>query len=366
MDVSLSDAASSPQDAKFCRTAQRSDLTYRALVSQRSIAPVALIMVGCVAAPRSHPIPSVDDATVREYSRALFAAYDRDDADAFAELAAEGFVLFDNLREFDGSYIEGRLRARRTQHEPPRGRTCRDDSIARGRGFVVYTAECVEQWKSDGTTSERTGWNTVVWLRDDRSWRAAHWNWKPGGVDAERAMWNDTFEKGIGFEHAPNKLLVETVRGRPPGTAIDLMTGQGRNALYLASQGWKTTGVDISDVGLRAGANAARAMGLAVELVQTNVDTYDLGVERWDLVTMIYAGNDPALIARAKAATRPGGLFVVEFFLRDDGPMGFARGELAARFTDWTILRDDIVEDVADWSKQRTMLVRFVAQKPTH
>ena len=33
---------------------------------------------------------------------------------------------------------------------------------------------------------------------------------------------------------------------RRPGAALDLAMGQGRNAIYLAQQRWRVTGVDIS------------------------------------------------------------------------------------------------------------------------
>lgn len=323
-----------------------------------------LLTPGCAIRSKPGTLPSsgFDDAAVRAQTRSLFEAYDQRDAARFEPLIADGFVLFDNLREFDGSYLLERLREPRT--EAPRTRVCQEDSYARGRSFVVHTAQCVERWSTESGPVERTGWNTVAWIRDGNAWRAAHWNWKPGGVTAEREMWNETFARGTGFRHDANQLLVDTVRGLPAGSALDLMTGQGRNALYLASQGWKTTGVDISDVGLRAAAHAARKGGLALELIEADLDGFDLGVDRWDLVTMIYAGSDAALIARAKSAIRPGGRFVAEFFLKDGGPMGFARGELAAQFKDWHIERDEVVEDIADWSKQRTQLVRFVARKP--
>ena len=55
---------------------------------------------------------------------------------------------------------------------------------------------------------------------------------------------------------------------------------------------------------------------------------------------------------------------MVEFFLKEGGPMGFEAGELAAHFAGWTIVRDEVVEVVADWSLQVEKLVRFVAQRP--
>jgi hypothetical protein len=59
---------------------------------------------------------------------------------------------------------------------------------------------------------------------------------------------------------------------------------------------------------------------------------------------------------------------VVEFFQKEatagTGIGGFAPGELAAAFKDgWKIVRDDNVEDIADWGLNKTKLVRFVAEK---
>jgi len=61
-------------------------------------------------------------------------------------------------------------------------------------------------------------------------------------------------------------------------------------------------------------------------------------------------------------------LFVVEFFAKEavagSSIGGFAPGELAAQFQDgWTIVKDEIVEDIADWGLRKTRLARFVAEK---
>src|SRR5687767_6379481 len=63
-----------------------------------------------------------------------------------------------------------------------------------------------------------------------------------------RERWNKEFERGTPtLRTAPSKLLIEVTQGRKRGTALDLGMGQGRNAIYLAGQGWEVTGVDISD-----------------------------------------------------------------------------------------------------------------------
>src|SRR5215217_7896374 len=46
----------------------------------------------------------------------------------------------------------------------------------------------------------------------------------------------------------PNRFVVEEVADLPPGRALDLACGEGRNALWLAARGWDVTGVDFSGV----------------------------------------------------------------------------------------------------------------------
>ena len=41
----------------------------------------------------------------------------------------------------------------------------------------------------------------------------------------------------------PNRFLVAEVEGLPGGSALDLGAGEGRNAVWLAQQGWQVTAV---------------------------------------------------------------------------------------------------------------------------
>jgi hypothetical protein len=100
------------------------------------------------------------------------------------------------------------------------------------------------------------------------------------------------------------------------------------------------------------------------------LDSRSSWAAKWDLITMIYAGANAKLVARIKPSLKQGGLFISEYFHAESdvaktGAGGWATGELAALFKDgFKILRDDVVEDNADWAGQRkTKLVRFVAQK---
>ncbi|MFD0328131.1 methyltransferase domain-containing protein [Streptacidiphilus monticola] len=59
----------------------------------------------------------------------------------------------------------------------------------------------------------------------------------------------------------PNRFVAEELAGLTPGRALDLAAGEGRNALWLAEQGWRVDAVDWSAVGLDKARRAAAARG---------------------------------------------------------------------------------------------------------
>ncbi|MBQ0897960.1 class I SAM-dependent methyltransferase, partial [Micromonospora sp. U56] len=51
----------------------------------------------------------------------------------------------------------------------------------------------------------------------------------------------------------PNRFVVEAAADLPPGEALDLAAGEGRNAVWLAGRGWRVTAVDFSPVAVAGG-----------------------------------------------------------------------------------------------------------------
>ena len=185
-------------------------------------------------------------------------------------------------------------------------------------------------------------------------------------IDAGRQMWNETYRDGRAFVPQPSRFLMKMVEGRKPGAALDVMMGQGRNALYLASQGWAVTGVDISDEGIRQARDAAARRGLRIDAINADIATWDWGKERWDLVVLIYSGCGPEMAEKVRESLKPGGIVVVEGYHKDAVPIGYEAGELATVFKGgFSVLKDEVVTDMADWGTRTApeKLVRFAAQK---
>jgi len=181
-----------------------------------------------------------------------------------------------------------------------------------------------------------------------------------------------TGDPSMDAPRAASVFVVEAVRGLKPGAALDLGCGQGRNAVHLAREGWDVTGVDISQAGLdEAKANAAKA-GVGIRTEKGAYGTYDLGVDRWDLVAVIFAWapvSDSSFLARLKASLRPGGIVLFEHFVDDPGqphaPMvrALKPNELKALFADFELVSYEETETTADWGGPGERVVRMVARK---
>jgi SAM-dependent methyltransferase len=111
-----------------------------------------------------------------------------------------------------------------------------------------------------------------------------------------------------------NRFVVQECSDLPPGSALDLACGEGRNAVWLAGRGWSVTGVDWSGVGLTKGAKLAAAVDTAVDWVHADVLTWTPPTT-YDLVLLAYlqvgAADRQLAMNVAAAATAPGGSVLV-------------------------------------------------------
>ena len=161
--------------------------------------------------------------------------------------------------------------------------------------------------------------------------------------------WDERFRAGeYPRDPEPAPVLRRYVEALPAGRALDVATGTGRNAVFLAEAGYDVDAIDKSREGLRITTEKARERGVADRLnpIQADVPTYTFPESRYDLVTVsFYRAVDR--FPDVKASLAPGGYLFVEHHLRSTdptpwGPSGdrykFAANELLHACLDLTVL----------------------------
>lgn len=170
---------------------------------------------------------------------------------------------------------------------------------------------------------------------------------------ASREQWQARFAAGTHSQTEPANVVIASRNHWPPlregvRRALDVASGAGRNAVYLAEAGFHAEAVDWAQAGLDALQQRAMAKGLAVEcrVLDLESDNLELGGP-FDLVVCVDFLHRP-LFAKLRAAVRPGGLIVYETYLLEQkdaaGGPSSARfllepNELLKKFEDWRILR---------------------------
>jgi 2-polyprenyl-3-methyl-5-hydroxy-6-metoxy-1,4-benzoquinol methylase len=158
--------------------------------------------------------------------------------------------------------------------------------------------------------------------------------------------------------------LVEAVKHRAPGKALDVGMGQGRNSIYLASQGWDVTGFDVSSVGLAEAERIAASAGVHIKTVLASDGEFAFGDNKWDLIAILYP-LEKRSVYRVRKALKPGGVVVVECSHKDPGnaSFGFETNELLKIFDGFRILKYEDMTGAHEWSRKQVRLVRLIAQK---
>lgn len=113
------------------------------------------------------------------------------------------------------------------------------------------------------------------------------------------------------WSSTPNQFVESELTTLTPGSALDLACGEGRNAIWLARQGWRVTGMDFSDVAV----DRARSLAGDVEVDWRVGDALSAPLPTVDLAVLAYlqlpADQRRTAVRRAFEALRPGGTLLV-------------------------------------------------------
>lgn len=129
-------------------------------------------------------------------------------------------------------------------------------------------------------------------------------------MDAE--AWDERYRASdMLWSAGPNMFVEDRLADREPGVGLDLASGEGRNAIWLASKGWRMTAVEFSSVALERG----KKLSDDVEFIEANVFTWEPD-DSFDLILIAYLQVEAEplaeLVERAIGWLNPGGeLFMV-------------------------------------------------------
>ena len=147
----------------------------------------------------------------------------------------------------------------------------------------------------------------------------------------DQRRWDRRYRRrGFALGEEPNPFLRKHIHLLPKGRALDLATGEGRNAVFLARHGFDVDAVDISEVGLKKAKRLARALGAQIHTIQADLDGYPIEKEGYDLICDFYF-LDRRLIPKLKKGLKKGGRIICETYLIDHRDLA-AQGPKQARY----------------------------------
>lgn len=142
-------------------------------------------------------------------------------------------------------------------------------------------------------------------------------------------FWDEKFEKQPNlYGDEPNLYFKEKLRENQPGKVLLPGEGEGRNAIHAASEGWKVTAFDQSEIAKIHANDRAKSLGLEIDYHVCDANIFLPSLAEYDLLALIYFHLPPTLVMpiyqKFLKALKPGGTLVIEGFGKDQ--LGYTSG----------------------------------------
>lgn len=157
----------------------------------------------------------------------------------------------------------------------------------------------------------------------------------------------------------PNHFL-ESVCGALPQNAkvLCIAEGEGRNAAFLATRGFRVHAVDISDVARDKALTLAKKMGVTIDYHLGALEDFDFGIGQWDAIVSIFCFLPPetrsAVHEKIEKSIRRGGLYIIQAY--DPKQLEFKTGgpkDVKMLYTE-KMIKDDFKN--IEWVKLETTI----------
>lgn len=181
----------------------------------------------------------------------------------------------------------------------------------------------------------------------------------------DKDRWNSKYETELYlFGEKPIPFLVDNVHLLPKGKVLDIAMGEGRNGVYLATQGFNVTGLDIAEKGLEKAHRLAKKHNVTIETKVVDLENFQIKPNTYDVILCSYYMQKD-LFNQFQSGLKPGGMIVVETYNVDY--LKYARfsrkwaldtNELLAIFKDLRVIR------YQDYDDGKEAYSSIIAQRP--
>lgn len=181
-------------------------------------------------------------------------------------------------------------------------------------------------------------------------------------------MWDERYQ-GDDFVYGtePNDFLRSQVDYLPAGRILCLAEGEGRNAVFLAQQGFAVTAVDQSSVGLAKAERLAAQRGVQIETVVADLAGFHIDPDSWDGIVSIFVHTPPPvrrhIHREVVGGLKSGGLFVLEAYRPEQLQYNTGGPPVAEMMMDLSGLRAELVGLDFEYAEET---VREVQEGPLH
>jgi len=129
--------------------------------------------------------------------------------------------------------------------------------------------------------------------------------------ELDRIKWQQRYREDSYRKNNPVTLVADWLPKMPPGKALDVACGAGRNAIFLAAAGYRVDAIDISAEGLKKAGQSAAEQGVEVNWIEHDFDRPFEFDGDYDVILVMWYVN-LELVTRLCDCLAPGGFLVCE------------------------------------------------------
>jgi len=194
-------------------------------------------------------------------------------------------------------------------------------------------------------------------------------------------FWNKRFAtKEYAYGEAPNNFVVEELEKLKSGKILFPAEGEGRNAVYAATQGWHVTAFDPSIEGKKKADFLAAKHKVEIDYQLAGYENVEFANESFDCIVLVFAHMPPTKRCeyhrKISSFLKPGGVLIHEGFSKDQidrktgGPqnidMLFSQEELHNDFSEFTklsIVETETTLDEGPYHQGMASVIRVLGKK---